>query len=50
MNKKKGGNLRWEGKIYSRSYTALQNHNRTVFEEMTSLTALTIHLGINTTF
>ena len=30
--------------------TALRNHNQTVFEEMTTWTALTMHLGMNTTF
>ena len=31
-------------------YTALRNHNRIVFEEMSSWTALTMHLGMKTTF
>ena len=30
--------------------TVLCNHNRIVFEEMSSWTALTMHLGIKTTF
>ena len=30
--------------------TALRNHNRTVFEEMTSWIALTMHLGMGPTF
>ena len=30
--------------------TALRNHNRIVFEEMSSLIALTMHLGMKTTF
>ena len=30
--------------------TALRNHNRIVFEEMSSWTALTMHLGMKTTF
>ena len=34
-------------KIY---YRALRNHNRIVFEEMSSWTVLTMYLGINTTF
>ena len=31
-------------------YTALRNHNRTVFEEMTSWTVLTRHVGMKTRF
>ena len=30
--------------------TALRNHNRTVFEEMTSLKALTWYIGMKTAF
>ena len=31
-------------------HTALRNHNRTVFEEMTSWTALTWYIGMKTEF
>ena len=31
-------------------HTALRNHNRTVFEEMTSWTSLTLHIGMETAF
>ena len=35
---------------YLPSSTALRNHNRTVFEEMTSWTDLTMHLGMKISF